>query len=210
MSEKKKFLIKEFQELCENGLCEDLLTEQEREMKKNGAVILSGKLSEANTVNGNQRIYKKNLLEREMEKFNQLIKDNMALGNVDHDDSEVIELSKASHMFLRTWWTGDDLFGTCKVLTTPQGKVLEALIRDGVKLGVSSRGIGSLRELANGVSEVEDDFQLVTYDIVSYPSAPGAFMKLQEGKMLKELSQKTSRKHYIDVLFDDILKKEKK
>jgi len=105
--------------------------------------------------------------------------------NCDHPTSELVELKNASHMITRTWWNGKDVMGTLKVLSTPSGKILEALVRDGVQVGISSRGLGTLTETSEGLM-VEDDFELVCFDIVSEPSTTGAFMKptmLHESKV---------------------------
>ena len=97
------------------------------------------------------------------------------MGELDHPDDSVINLKNASHLVTKMWWKGDDVMGKIEVLDTPSGNVLKALLNSGVKLGISSRGLGSVSE-SNGVTMVEDDFQLICFDIVSEPSTPGAYI----------------------------------
>lgn len=178
-----KILLREYYELCPGGICQDLLTEEEKRQVAEGAVIMTGILQKANTRNGNGRTYPLPVLRREMENYQKCIRDNRALGELDHPEDSVINLRNASHMVTQTWWDGDTVLGKVKILDTPSGKILKALINDGVKLGISSRGLGSVRE-SNGETVVEDDFQLICFDFVSDPSTPDAYMapKVMEGK----------------------------
>jgi hypothetical protein len=178
-----KILLTEYYELCPGGVCQDLLTEEEKRQVAEGAVIMTGILQKADTRNGNGRTYPVQVLRREMENYQKCIKDNRALGELDHPEDSVINLRNASHMVTQTWWDGDTVLGKVKILDTPSGKILKALIGDGVKLGISSRGLGSVRE-SNGETVVEDDFQLICFDFVSDPSTPDAYMapRMMEGK----------------------------
>ena len=178
-----KVLLREYYELCPGGICQDLLTEEEKKQVANGAVIMTGILQKANTRNGNGRTYPVQVLRREMDNYQKCIQDNRALGELDHPEDSVINLRNASHMVTQTWWDGDTVLGKVKILDTPSGKILKALIGDGVKLGISSRGLGSVRE-SNGETVVEDDFQLICFDFVSDPSTPDAYMapRMMEGK----------------------------
>ena len=175
-----KQLLREYYELCEGGVCQDLLTEDEKKLVASGVVILSGKLQEANCRNGNGREYPIAILEREMKNYSKLVKEKRALGELDHPDDSVINLKNASHMVTSVWWDGPSVMGKVQVLNTPSGNVLKALVGDGVKLGISSRGLGSVTE-SQGRTIVEDDFQLICFDFVSEPSTTGAFM-IQENK----------------------------
>jgi len=175
-----KKLLREYYELCEGGVCQDLLTEDEKKMVASGVVILSGKLQEANCKNGNGREYPIAILEREMKNYSKLVKEKRALGELDHPDDSVINLKNASHMVTSVWWDGPSVMGKIQVLNTPSGNVLKALVGDGVKLGISSRGLGSVSE-SQGRTIVEDDFQLICFDFVSEPSTPNAFM-IKEAK----------------------------
>ena len=175
-----KKLLREYYELCEGGVCQDLLTEDEKRFVANGGMILSGKLQEAECENGNKRIYPTAILEREMKNYSKLVKERRALGELDHPDDSVINLKNASHMVTSVWWEGPNVMGKVQVLNTPSGKILQELVNDGVKLGISSRGLGSVSE-RQGRTIVEDDFQLICFDFVSEPSTPNAFM-IKEAK----------------------------
>ena len=175
-----KKLLREYYELCEGGVCQDLLTEDEKRFVANGGMILSGKLQEAERENGNKRVYPMAILEREMKNYSKLVKERRALGELDHPDDSVINLKNASHMVTDVWWDGPSVMGKVQVLNTPSGQILQQLVNDGVKLGISSRGLGSVTE-SQGRTIVEDDFQLICFDFVSEPSTPNAFM-IKEAK----------------------------
>ena len=168
-------IIREYFELCEGGVCQDLLTEADKKFVQDGGMMLSGLMQCAETKNGNGRIYPFPILEREVKNYARLVNDRRALGELDHPDSSVINLTNASHMVTRIWMEGNQCMGTIRVLDTPSGQILRSLVESGVKLGISSRGMGSVSE-RNGVTMVEDDFQLLCFDMVSDPSTPGAFM----------------------------------
>ena len=170
-----KLLLTEYYELCEGGVCQDLLTEAEKAFVANGGMILSGVMQRADAKNGNGRVYPRLVLEREVENYQKLVKERRALGELDHPEDSVINLKNASHMVTDVWWQNNDVMGKVQVLNTPSGKVLQELANAGVNLGISSRGMGSVQE-ANGTTTVEDDFQLICFDFVSEPSTTGAFM----------------------------------
>tara|TARA_R110000824_G_scaffold55257_14_gene152373 strand:- start:6241 stop:6849 length:609 start_codon:yes stop_codon:yes gene_type:complete len=178
-----KVLLREYYELCPGGICQDLLTEEEKKQVANGAVIMTGILQKADTKNGNGRVYPLKILGREMENYQKLIKESRALGELDHPEDSVINLKNASHLVTETWWDGDTVMGKVRILDTPSGTILKSLMDGGVKLGISSRGLGSVRE-SNGETIVEDDFQLICFDFVSEPSTPNAYMtpRMMEGK----------------------------
>jgi len=168
-------LLREFYALCDGGVCQDFLTEQEKVFVRGGGMILTGMIQHADKENGNGRVYPKSILEREMEKYQALIKDNRATGELDHPDSSVINLKNVSHLVTECWWEGDAVMGKIKILSTPSGQILRNLVNDGIKLGISSRGLGSTHT-KNGKIIVEEDFQLICFDMVSEPSTPNAFM----------------------------------
>jgi hypothetical protein len=172
-------LIREWTALCENGLCKDFLTEQEKREVSNGAVYLSGKFSAADEENGNGRIYPFSVLKREVESYQKLIRENRALGELDHASNEILNLKNASHIIKELWWDGKTLYGKMKLLNTPSGKIAQTLVNDGVQLGISSRALGSLNESGNGPAIVGEDLLLISWDIVSEPSSVGAFLKPQ-------------------------------
>mgnify|MGYP001210956030 FL=1 len=175
-----KKLLREYYELCEGGVCQDLLTEEEKRFVAGGGMILSGKLQEADVQNGNGRIYPHRVLMREMKNYQKLVQERRALGELDHPEDSVINLKNASHMVTDVWWDNKNVMGKVKVLDTPSGGILKSLVESGVKLGISSRGMGSVTE-SQGQTIVEDDFQLICFDFVSEPSTPNAFM-MQEAK----------------------------
>tara|TARA_R100000152_G_C6769935_1_gene195928 strand:- start:786 stop:1382 length:597 start_codon:yes stop_codon:yes gene_type:complete len=175
-----KVLLTEYYELCEGGVCQDLLTEAEKAEVANGAMYLSGVMQRADAQNGNGRVYPRPVLERELKNYAKLVEERRALGELDHPEDSVINLKNASHMVTKVWWNGNDVMGKVKILDTPSGNILKSLVHSGVKLGISSRGLGSVHE-EMGSTVVEDDFQLICFDFVSEPSTTGAFM-MKEGK----------------------------
>ena len=175
-----KKLLREYYALCDGGVCQDLLTEDEKRYVADGGMILSGIMQMTETQNGNGRVYQHRTMVREVKNYQKLIKENRALGELDHPDDSVINLKNASHMVTAMWMEGKNVMGKIKVLETPSGKILKELVNGGVTVGVSSRGMGSVTE-SNGKTIVEDDFQLICFDMVSEPSTPGAFM-MREAK----------------------------
>tara|TARA_B100001123_G_scaffold74689_5_gene84285 strand:+ start:6218 stop:6823 length:606 start_codon:yes stop_codon:yes gene_type:complete len=175
-----KKLLREYYQLCEGGVCQDLLTEEEKRFVANGGMILSGIMQMAETVNGNGRIYPQAVLMNEIKNYQKLIKEKRALGELDHPEDSVINLRNASHLVTSCWMEEKNVMGKIQVLNTPSGKILQELVRGGVSIGISSRGMGSVTE-SNGQTIVEDDFQLICFDMVSEPSTPGAFM-MREAK----------------------------
>ena len=170
-----------------------------------GKVVLSGILQKCDTLNQNGRIYPRSILEREIVNYQKFIRERRALGECDHPDSSVVELKNVSHLVTSARVEGDNVVGTIEILDTPNGNILKNLIEANITLGISSRGVGSTRQ--DGDSQiVQEDFQLICFDMVSEPSTPGAFM-LREGK----ISQSDLDRHFtstdkIDRIFNDILK----
>jgi|TARA_R110000803_G_scaffold82088_4_gene148085 hypothetical protein len=149
---------------------------------ESGNLLVEGILATAEVKNGNGRYYSKQLWDREMDKYNELIEQRRSMGELDHPESTVINLKNVSHLISEYWWDGDNVMGKIEVLPTPSGNILKELIKSGVTVGVSSRGMGSLEE-KQGVMEVQDDFELLCWDFVSTPSNPGSYMTtLNEGK----------------------------
>jgi len=168
-------LLREYYELCEGGVCQDLLTEDEKRFVSEGGLILSGIMQKCDELNGNGRIYPRTVLEREVKNYSKVVKERRALGELDHPEDSVINLKNASHLVTEVWWDGGSVMGKVQVLNTPSGNILKGLVDSGVKLGISSRGLGSVKE-QQGETIVEDDFQLICFDFVSEPSTPGAYM----------------------------------
>jgi len=195
-----KELLREFYELCEGGVCQDLLTEDEKLFVKTGGLILSGVMQKCDQENGNGRVYSRKILQREIENYQKIIEDRRALGELDHPDDSVVNLKNVSHMVLKMWWDGNNVMGKVKVLETPSGNILKNLVKGGVKLGISSRGLGSTRK-EGGKIIVEEDFQLICFDFVQEPSTPGAFM-MSEGKR-RDLNQVFSKTQKLNNLLND-------
>ena len=149
----------------------------ESKMQNNGKVIVSGVLQRAEAKNQNGRVYPKEILVREVKNYQEnQIKENRALGELDHPESSVINLRNVSHNVIEVKWDGDDLVGIVEILPTPSGNILKELLNAGIRLGISSRGLGTVKEINESTVEVQDDFELIGWDFVSNPSTQGAFM----------------------------------
>jgi len=157
--------------LIETNLFEGRIQENE-----NGVVLVKGVLQRAGAENQNGRVYPMNILQRESKKYETLIKERRALGELDHPDSSVINLKNVSHNIKEIHWEGNDLVGTVEILPTPSGNILKELLRAGILLGISSRGMGSTRPMEGNKVVVGEDFELIGWDFVSNPSTHGAFM----------------------------------
>ena len=149
--------------------------------ENNGKLVVKGVLQRAEAKNQNGRVYPREILVRESKKYDEnFVKQKRALGELDHPDSSVVNLQNVSHNVKEMHFEGDNLVGTCEILTTPSGNILRELFKNGIKLGISSRGLGSVEMVqeANGdtVSKVGDDFELIAFDFVSNPSTHGAFL----------------------------------
>ena len=162
-------------------------------MNKNGGrLVVKGVLQRANAKNQNGRVYPRDTLVREAKKYAQVqIKERRALGELDHPDSSVVNLNNVSHNVLDMAWQGDDLVGTVEVLGTPAGNILKELFKAGIKLGISSRGLGSVEEISEGEDgeptvKVQPDFELIAFDFVSNPSTHGAFLSPTNESKLNE------------------------
>ena len=142
-----------------------------------GNPLVVGILATAEVKNGNGRYYPRELWEREIDKYSQIIKENRATGELDHPESSIISLKNVSHIIREMWWDGDKVMGKLEILPTVSGNILKALIDNNVTVGVSSRGMGSLKQIGETL-EVQDDFELLCWDFVSTPSNPGSYMHL--------------------------------
>jgi len=144
-----------------------------------GGFVVQGILQRAGAKNQNGRVYPKNILMRECMRYQkEYIDQHRALGELDHPESSIVNLNNVSHNILKIWWDGNDLLGAVQILETPSGKILKELFKAGITLGISSRGLGSVKELrSEGTVEVQEDFELICWDFVSNPSTHGAFMR---------------------------------
>lgn len=207
-----KVLLQEYFELCPEGRCPlHVLSESEKKNIMEGAVYLVGVCQKAGTKNGNGRVYRKETLQREVENYQKAISDRRSLGELDHPDDSVINLKNASHIVTKMWWQGEDVMGKIEVLNTPSGNILKALVKSGVKLGISSRGLGTVKE-EKGTTMVEDDFQLICFDMVSEPSTPNAYLARSTGPTMANMDPKInvylneSKDNKIDQLLKSILR----
>lgn len=169
-------------------------------------ILMKGILQKADTLNQNGRIYPMAVLDREVRNYQKFIIENRALGELDHPDSSVVNLKNASHVVREAYIENGTVFGTVEILDkTPSGAILAGLIESNVKLGISSRGVGSTRKQGD-YYVVQDDFQLICWDFVSEPSTPGAFM-LPEGRRINvsELNKVFSKSDRIDRVLNEIL-----
>ena len=150
--------------------------------ENDGRLIVKGVLQRAESKNQNGRVYPREVLLKEVSKYlDEQVAERRALGELDHPESSVVNLNNASHNVIEMHWDGDDLLGTVEVLSTPSGNILKELFKSGIKLGISSRGLGSVEPVneKNGEEtvEVQPDFELIAFDFVSNPSTHGAFMR---------------------------------
>lgn len=184
------------------SLTPDLI--KESRVQNGGKIMLRGVIQRADTLNQNGRIYPRAILEREIINYQKFIRENRALGECDHPDTSVVELKNASHIVREARMEGDTVYGSVELLDTPSGKILQSLIESGVTLGISSRGVGSTRQ-QDGNTVVQEDFQLICFDIVSEPSTPGAFM-LKESKIVnpRDLRATFNRSDRINRIFNEI------
>ena len=169
-----------------------------------GVFEVEGVMQRAKAENQNGRVYKKEILEREADKYvKEFVERGNAFGELDHPESPVVSLKNASHIVKELYWKGDDLMGKVELLNTPAGNIVKEIIKAGHTIGISSRGTGSVQQTNEGQLEVQPDFELVCWDFVSNPSTHGAFMNpvsLQEGKV------KVSKYTNLDFIINDILR----
>ena len=175
--------------------------------ENNGRLIVSGVLQRAEAKNQNGRVYPKEVLVREAKKYaDSFITERRALGELDHPDSSVVNLNNVSHNVLEMAFKGDDLVGKVEVLSTPSGNILKELFKSGIKLGISSRGMGSVKEVmkeGENTLEVQPDFELIAFDFVSNPSTHGAFLSPVNESVNKVVDNKYNN---IDRIITDIIR----
>ena len=182
----------------------------EATLKENRPLVVKGVIQRAEAKNQNGRIYPREILEREINKYIEgPVREKRALGELDHPESSVINLQNVSHNVTKIKMMGDDVYGEVEILPTPAGKILQALFASGITVGISSRGMGSVKEGSGGTVEVQDDFELLCFDFVSTPSTHGAFMTpvgraLQEGQIIQQEYKYTNVNNIIrDIICDN-------
>lgn len=146
-----------------------------------GKFIVQTILQRANRQNANKRFYGRDVLERQVSEYIKgPIKEKRAYGELDHSEETIVNLKNACINIMEIWWEGDDVWGIVEVLNTPSGKIVQELLKAGLGVGISSRGTGSVTQIDEESVEVNDDFTLICWDIVSNPSTPGAFLQMNE------------------------------
>jgi len=174
--------------------------------RNDGKLIVSGILQKAGEKNQNGRIYPKETLMREANNYAEnFIKENRALGELDHPDSPIVNLKNVSHNITEMHWDGDSLMGRIEVLTTPSGNILWELFKNGIKLGISSRALGTVKEMNEGTVEVQDDLELVCWDFVSNPSTRGAFVSPINESINKFKNPETQKYNKVEEIIRDLL-----
>ena len=176
--------------------------------ENNGKLVVKGILQRADTKNQNGRVYPKEILMREAKKYSDnFVKQKRAMGELDHPESSVVNLQNVSHNVTEMNFNGDDLVGTVEVLTTPSGNILRELFKNGIKLGISSRGMGSVEPMnENGAAEVQDDFELIAFDFVSNPSTHGAFLHPMNESIEGETAIRDTKYGKVEAVINDILR----
>jgi hypothetical protein len=184
-------------------LTPQLLQESVRANK--GRLIVEGVVQRANAENGNRRVYPEDTLRREVQKYKDTyIKENRALGELDHPESPIINLKNVCHNILDLWWQGDDVMGKIEILPTPSGNILKELLLAGITVGISSRAMGSVKQIGETV-EVQDDLDIVCWDFVSTPSTQGAFMEIVNESLNYAAPKQQPQLQKINELITDIL-----
>lgn len=178
-----------------------LLTEAEG---RPGVFEVTGIMQRAGAENQNGRVYKREILEREVQKYiENFVKVGNAYGELDHPESPIVSLKNASHIVKDLWWEGDNLMGKVELLDTPSGNIVRNIIRAGHTVGISSRGTGSVSQTNEGTLLVQPDFELVGWDFVSNPSTQGAFMNPIS---LNEAKQVVGKYDRLDTIINSILR----
>ena len=185
-------------------------------MKENhGRLVVRGVLQRAESKNQNGRVYPREVLMREVKKYaKEFIGQNRAMGELDHPESSVVNLANVSHNIKEMHWEGDNLLGTVEVLSTPSGNILTELFKSGIKLGISSRGMGSVETVSEAgdepSQEVQPDFELIAFDFVSNPSTHGAFMYPMKESVNKDVPVGRTCGEYckVESLINDIMRGE--
>ena len=175
--------------------------------QNNGRLVVKGILQRAESKNQNGRVYPREVLMKEVSKYSETqVTERRALGELDHPDSSVVNLNNASHNIMEMHWDGDDLLGTVEILSTPAGNILRELFKSGIKLGISSRGLGSVETIKEADGEdstvqVQPDFELIAFDFVSNPSTQGAFLR-----PVNESVQKNTPQGNIEGIINSIMR----
>ena len=192
-------LLKEFKEFDYEIIKEDASD------GRPGKLFVKGVIQRADTLNQNGRIYPRDVLFREMENYKKVVMERRAMGELDHADDPVVNLKNVSHVITDVWTEDEVVFGKIEILPTPMGNIARNLIESNVKIGISSRALGSVQSRGNA-DIVQDDLHLICWDLVSEPSTPGAYM-MREAKEVdpRVLAKIFSKSDRIDRIANDIL-----
>jgi hypothetical protein len=152
------------------------------ESADSGLTRFKGKFQEAEAVNKNKRIYPYAVLEDNVKKLKPIIEARGLVGELDHPADSIIHFEKCSHVITKLWWEGNSLMGEGEILNTPHGRILKSLLNDGVRIGISSRGVGNGRNDENGILVIGESYKLITFDAVADPSTYSAFQEKVVGK----------------------------
>ena len=176
--------------------------------ENNGKLVVKGVLQRADTKNQNGRVYPREILMREAKKYSDgFVKQKRAMGELDHPESSVVNLQNVSHNITDMNFNGDDLVGTVEILTTPSGNILRELFKNGIKLGISSRGMGSVESVNEGeTQQVGDDFELIAFDFVSNPSTHGAFLYPMNESVDSNISVRDTKYGKVEAVINDIMR----
>jgi|TARA_B100000900_G_scaffold378721_1_gene363101 hypothetical protein len=178
--------------------------------ENNGKLVVKGVLQRAEAKNQNGRIYPRETLMREAKKYEkEFVNEKRAMGELDHPESSVVNLQNVSHNITEMHWEGDNLLGTVEVVGTPSGNILKELFKAGIKLGISSRGMGSVEtvnEDGDQVVKVQPDFELIAFDFVSNPSTHGAFMYPMNESVDKQQGRTCGEYCKVESIINDIMR----
>ena len=179
------------------------------ESSSKGTMRISGCFQRANEANNNKRVYSKHLLERELGKVSDMVVNRRMVGELDHPSHDAVKLANVSHLVTKLGMKGTEVLGEAELLNTPAGLTAQALIKGGVKIGISSRGMGTLTENPDGTKDVNEDYSLVTFDLVADPSTRGAYPDVCESTEAKskEIVETTMKKAISENVFLTLLKK---
>lgn len=181
---KKKILLKEHFLI---NIEPDLLKEYKETMAEGGPVIVRGVIQRADSINQNKRIYPYEILKKQCDSYLETcVRNKVALGELDHRDEPIVYLQNVSHLIENLEWDGKDVMGTIRLLNTPSGKIAQEIVASGIPLGISSRALGSVsKNESRGADIVDEDLQIICWDLVSNPSTDSAYLRMHEGKQYK-------------------------
>ena len=175
-------------------------------------ILLNGIFQKSDLKNQNNRIYPRSILEREINNYQKIVKENRAVGTLDHEDSSVINLKNVSHVVRELSFKGNDVVGTIELLNTPHGKIAQDLLEGGIQIGISSRALGETEKNIDGNDVVKEDLVLLSFDLVQEPSTPGAWLHLNESKQIdyRSVMQSLPKSYRINRILQEILGENRK